>query len=445
MKQGTLITKIIMFILFAGVALYLGVYILHSLSDPFSSAMAYQDTLDDTVEATGILVRDEQALSQGSSIMDILPDEGARVAANQEIAVLYQNNTALERKRELDQLITQRKQLELALNSGSSLSDAAKLEHEILSSILSLRAGAEGGDLSDVEADALSLRTQIMQREFVYSASGDTALVLAETILQLDEQISRLQTQSSADTTSIYAPCSGLFSGVSDGLEEVLTPEFLKSADVNQLKSYIGKQGSNREDSVGKLITGTRWYFATVVDSSVASRLQPGDSLTVAFSKDFTGEVSMKVERVDKVSEEGCVLVLSSDRHLKDVTMLRTQTVKLIFTRYTGIRVPKQALRMETFSQTNSETGVVTTTQRLGVYTVAGAQAEFNLVDIVREGSNYYLVAPSEDARTKAIAKNENGYYLYTALDPADLHIIRAGDEIIINASGLFNGKVVLE
>lgn len=445
MKQGTLITKIIMFILFAGVALYLGIYILQSLSDPFSSAMAYQDTLDDSVEATGILVREEQPLSHGSSIMDVLPDEGERVAANQEIAVLYQNNSALERMRELDRLVTQREQLELALNSGSSLSDAAKLEHEIISSLLSLRGGAEGGDLSSVESDALSLRTQILQREFVYSASGDTALILAETILQLDEQISRLQTQSSTDTTSIYAPCSGLFSGVSDGLEEVLTPDFLESTTADQLKSYIGRQGSSSEDSVGKLITGTRWYFAAVVDSSTAARLQPGDTLTVAFSKDFTGEIEMDVERVDKPSEENCILVLSSDRHLKDVTMLRTQTVKLIFTRYTGVRVPKQALRMETFTETNAETGAVTTTQRLGVYTVAGAQAEFNLVDIVREGSNYYLVAPAEDARTKAIAKNENGYYLYTALDPADLHIIRAGDEIIINASGLFDGKVVLE
>lgn len=446
MKQGTLITKIIMFILFAAVALYLGIYAVRSLSDPFSSVMAYQDSLDDSVEATGVVVRQEQVLSSGADIMDILPEEGERVAARETVAILYQNSDALERKKQLQQLQQQRDQLQYALNNGNSLGDAAKLEQQIIQSILSLRSDTAGGDLSSVESDALDLRTQVLQREFTYSATGDSAAALTEAIAELDGQIGQLQGQSSAETTSVSAPCSGLFSGLTDGFESVLTPESLETMTAAQLGTYIGASGSVDGTPVGKLITGTRWYFATVIDPGTANRLQPGDTITAAFSKDFTGEVDMRVEQVGSEEEEGCLLVLSSDRNLKDVTLLRTQTVELIFKRYTGIRVPKQALHMETMTRTDEETGETVQEQKIGVYTVVGAQAEFNLVDIVREGSDYYLVTPSEEARSLVVTWTDGAYYLSAPRTAdAEFHILRAGDEVIVTASGLHNGKVVLE
>ncbi|MGM9606133.1 MAG: HlyD family efflux transporter periplasmic adaptor subunit [Oscillospiraceae bacterium] len=445
MKQGTLITKIVMFILFAGVALYLAIYAVRSLSDPLTTTMAYRDTLDDSVEATGVLVREEQVLSNGAAIMDVLPEEGQRVAAGETVAILYQNSDALDRKKQLQSLEQEREQLQAALNSGSSLSDAAKLEQQIISSILALRANTAGGDLYTLESDALSLRTQVLQREFVYSSSGDSAAALTAAIADLDAQIAQLKSQSSSETTSVYAPCSGLFSWLADGLESTLTPTSLETMTAAQLKAFTHGTSSPEGTPVGKLITGDRWYFAAVVEPSTARRLQPGDTITVAFSRDFTGEVDMRVERVGDEEADGCVLVLSSARNLKDVTQLRTQTVDLIFERYTGIRVPKQALRMETITSTDSKTGEKVQTQMIGVYTVVGAKAEFKPVDIVREGSDYYLVTPSETARSYIIKEKDGEYYLATPSASQSLPILRAGDEIIVSAPDLYNGKVVLE
>lgn len=445
MKQGTLITKIVMFILFAGVALYLAIYAVRSLTDPFTTAMAYQDVLNDSVETTGMLVREEQALSGGADIMDVLPEEGERIAAGETIAILYQNSDALTRKKQLQALEQERDQLQYALNHGSSLNDTAKLEQQIIDSILALRAGTAGGDLSALESTALSLRTQVLQREFTYSASSDSAAVLSETIAELNQEIANLETQVSGVTTSIYAPCSGLFSMLSDGLEATLTPASLETMTASEFKTISAQAGSNENTNVGKLITGDRWYFVTVVEPSTAKRLQPDDTITVAFSYDFTGEVSMLVERVGKEEDGGCILVLSSKRNLKDVTLLRTQTVDLIFEQYTGIRVPKQALHMETITSTDSETGQPVQTQMIGVYTVVGAQAEFKPVEIVREGSDYYLVTPSETARRYVIAENDGVYYLKTPSATQSLPILRAGDEIIVSSPDLYIGKVVLE
>lgn len=424
MKQGTLITKIVISLMFAAVVIYLAVYAVRSLTDPFTSVIAYYDSLNDSVEVTGVLVREELALSNGAAIMDILPEEGERVAAGETVAILYQSSDALDRKKQLQELEQEREQLQYALTSGGSLGDAAKLEQQIIASILALRSSTAGGDLSALESNALSLRTQVLQREFAYSASGDSAAALAETITALDLQISQLSAQSYYDTTSIYAPCSGLFSGQADGYEATLTPEMLDTMTAGQLSAISGGTAFAQETSVGKLITGDRWYFAAVVDPSTASRLQPGDTITVAFSRDFTGEVNMRVERVGSKEAEGCVLVLSSSRYLKDVTLLRFQTVELIFKQYTGIRVPKQALHMETQTTINAETKEEIQKQVLVVYAVVGHQAEKKPVEIVREGSDYYLVTPTDNTTKKRL---------------------RAGDEIIVTATDLYDGKVVLE
>lgn len=433
MKQSTLITKIVMFFLLAAVVCYMAIYAVQSFTNPFSTALAYQDVLDDSVEVTGVVVRQEQALSGGSGIVDILPDEGERVAAGEAVAVLYQSQDALDRKKQLQTLELELAQLEYALSTGGNLSDAAKLEQQIVSSILTLRSNLSNGDLSSLESDALTLRTQVLQRDFAYSASGDSAAVLTQSVSEREQQIAALKTQISAASSSIYAPRSGLFSGQSDGLESILTPNTLESITAEQLKNLPA--GTSSPDSVGKLITGDRWYFAAVVEPSVAKRLSVGDSVILAFSRDYTGEITMTVDRIDHAEDSDCVLILVTDRDLKDITLLREQTVDLIFKRYTGIRVPKQALRMETLTITDSETEEQTQAQAIGVYTVVGAQAEFKPVEIVREGSDYYLV---NSAKSSA-------FFQTISAAEAKLRTLRAGDEIIVAAKDLYDGKVVLE
>lgn len=433
MKQSTLITKIVMFILLAAVVLYLAISAVQSFIDPFSTTVAYQDVLDDATEVTGVVVREEQALSGGAGIVDVLPDEGERVAAGETVAVLYQSQDALDRKKQLQTLELELEQLKYALSSGGNLSDAAKLEQQIVSSILTLRANTAKGDLSSLESDTLTLRTQVLQRDFAYSASDDSASVLTDSIAEREQQISVLKNQISTATTSIRAPYSGLFSGRSDGLETTLTPVLLETVTAVELNRLPA--GTESNDTVGKLITGDKWYFAAVVEPAAAKRLRVGDSVTAAFSRDYTGEVAMTVDRIGPEEEVGCVLILSADRGLKEITLLREQTVDLIFKRYTGIRIPKQALRMEAVSAADGQTETQTETQVLGVYAVAGAQAQFKPVEIVREGSDYYLVSPAE----------ESAYFQTLSASEARLRTLRAGDEIIVTATDLYDGKVVLE
>ena len=99
-----------------------------------------------------------------------------------------------------------------------------------------------------------------------------------------------------------------------------------------------------------------------------------------------------------------------------DMTLLREQNAELIISAYDGLRVPKNALRVD-------ENGVS------GVDCHVGRVAYFKPVSIVYQGSDYCLVEPGTIE-----AATESQKSLYT---------LRPNDEVIVSAGELYNGKVV--
>ena len=129
----------------------------------------------------------------------------------------------------------------------------------------------------------------------------------------------------------------------------------------------------------------------------------------------------MKVERVGETPENGRVaVVLSSDRYLSETTLLRKQTVELVFDSQTGIRVPTQAVRVEERTVTDPEQELVT-----GVYVLVGQQAEFKPVTILAQLEDFALVKSADGSDGKKA--------------------LRAGDEVILSSVELFDGKVITQ
>ena len=115
------------------------------------------------------------------------------------------------------------------------------------------------------------------------------------------------------------------------------------------------------------------------------------------------------------------LVVFSSDRYLSRTTLLRRQTAELIFDSWSGLRVPKEAVHMVKTAREDPETGATTQTSRLGVYVLVGGRAEFKAVEVVTEGADYYIV--------RGLATGSRA--------------LRAGDEIILNALGLYDGQLL--
>ena len=418
MKESTLATKIMIGILCLGVAAYLAIYIIRGWGGELATTRAYTYSIDVGQEAQGILVRTEIPLAGGSGYVDQILPEGAKAAAGDPVALLYGDPSALTTRQSIRALEAEIEQLQYALGDRTQSADAARLDAQVISSIVSLRSLAAGGDLTGLDDCALSLRSMVFKRDYAY---GDTGAVdqLAQLIADKQGQLAQHYHSLNQVSTTVYAPASGVYSAGTDGWEGVAPPGILDNITADGLDELLHQQHSPAPGTVGKLITDSTWYYAALLDGT-GTGLQSGRRYTLSFSGDYFGQLSMTLERV-VLDGDRTLAVFSCRSHLADTTLLRLQTVDVVTQRIEGIRVPRQALRVETVEET-AEDGSIRHVNRYGVFTVVGAQAEWHEVEVLYTDESYYLVRPAR---------------------PDDASRLRAGDEVIFNSSGIYDGKVV--
>ena len=417
MKQGTIFTRIAMLIILLALVGYLAITAWRGLTDPFSTTLAYSYTEDDGAEVEGILVREEQVLPGQTGIVDLRVDEGERVGVGQAVAYLYQSEEAVARQQTIRALTLEAEQLRAAMTLTDT-GDAARLDETIIRQTVELRSAAAQKDFTALEDQVLDLKSTVLQRAYTYGQEGTGALQTRLT--ELRGEIDALRSQAERDTRAVTAPASGTFSALVDGYEGVVTPDSLADLTPDSLAQLLDQKMTEDSAALGKLITDPTWYFAALVPAETAQRLLPGHQVTLRFSRDFSGDLSATVESVGE-GEGQVVVILSSQDGLARTTLLRRQTVELVFDSRTGLRVPKQAVHLTEETVTDPDTGEEETRTVYGVYAVVGARAEFKPVEILEDSGEFYLVTPVASDKTA----------------------LRAGDEIVISARDLYDGKVV--
>jgi len=419
MKESTLATKVMIAILCLGVGVYLAIYLFRGWEDPLLTTYAYTYAQDLGMEATGILIRRETVLPDaGGSYVDHILSEGEKASAGQGVALLYSDSSVLATRQSIRALEAEIEQLEYALAFGTQTGSASRLDAQVLSSITALRALTAGGDLTALEDCTLNLRTVVFKRDYTY---GDTAAASQLGLLIEDKQAQLRQLNASLNQVSrtVYAPVSGVFSGSVDGWEASVTPDGLDELTVAGLSALLSQKPVPQPGAVGKLITDSTWYFAALLPSA-GTELQSGRTYTLNFSGDYFGQIPMKLERM-ALDGDQTLAIFSCRSHLSDTTMMRVQTVDVVIRQIEGIRIPRKALRVETETVTR-EDGTTAQVNHYGVYTVVRSQAEWQEVELLYTADSYYLVRP---------------------VDQAAAYRLRAGDEIILNSSGIYDGKVV--
>lgn len=421
MKQGRpLITFVIA--LFAGaLVLYFLISLWKTFQDPFTTTYTYSYTLNDSFQTEGLIIRDEQVLSGSSGIVDVTRGEGEKVGVNQTVALIYRDDQARQSQEQQEALRLEITQLQYALGQGEDVSSAAKLNDDILNAMVSLRAASAQQDFSDLEDQVLEVKGKVLRREYTYSDELSTDSLTAR-LQELETQYQTLRNQSYSAITQVTAPMSGTFSTLVDGYEGLINSESAANLTPQALQDLLNQNPSGDSAAVGKLIFSDKWYFAAVVTQEEGERLEQEGTLTLRFAGDFTQDISMKVEKVNQDDQGQAVVLLSSDRYLEQTTLLRRETAELIFNSRTGLRVPKSALRMVTSTSTDEETGETTETNTLGVYVVTAGRAEFKPVTILTEGDDFYVVQSVRE----------------------DKKALRAGDEVIVQATGLYDGQLLL-
>ncbi len=412
MKPGALVTRLVIILLLAAVLIYLGVYIWQGFSDPYQLVVTYAYEVDDDAAMDGVVVRAERRVEGQARLAEVLPQEGERVSAGAAVARIYQNETALGDHREARTLELELEQLRYAMRRGDTVTDAKELDGQLVSNLSQLKSSVSSGSLGELEERGLSIRSLVVKRTSDAATGVAGVAQLQETAQAVETRLNALNASAAQGTQLVTVNRGGVFSGMADGLEETLTPESLETLTVGDLDRLQSRGVQADENALGKLITDATWYYVTALDSADAARLTEGGRCDVVFSGDFNREIEMTLERLGPDEDGRRLAVFSSDRYLNQVTLCRFLSARVVFERFTGVRVPDKALRV-----LDNDDGTTT----LGVWTLVGRQAEFKQVEVVREGDGFFLVRGTDSNRK----------------------VLRPGDTIILSNRELHEGKVI--
>lgn len=418
MKNSSFATKCLLLAVTLGVLAYFGIQGLDYLSDPLTTTLAYNYQVEEGTDLSGYVVREERVLADDAGgLLRLQRSEGERVSAGGTVALVYADQTSLDRQQEIDELTGRIDQLQFAQEASVGSEVLLKLDAQIMRSLLAYRSELAAGRLDNAEEHETELRSLVLKRDYTNSDSED----LSGQIAELQGRLKELKAQAASSVRRVTAPVSGLYSAVVDGYETVLTPDALADMTPSQLNTV--KADETVASQTGKLILGDCWYYAVTMSAEQTEALRDaGGSMTLRFAKGVEQDQTVTLYAVGPEEQGRVVVTFRGEYNLAQLTLLRRQSAQLIRRTVAGIRVPNEALRAAN-TKVDQE-GNRTTAEGLGVYCVVGMEARFKPVEVVYSGDGFVLVRSA------------------AASDQESLRL-RPGDEIIISAKDLYDGKVV--
>lgn len=418
MKNSSFGTKCLLLAVTLGVLAYFGIQGLQYLGDPLTTTLAYNYQVEEGMDLSGYVVRREQVLAdEASGLLRLQRSEGEKVGAGGTVALVYADQASLDRQREIDELSGRIEQLQFAQEASLGSEVSLKLDAQIMRSLLDYRAELAAGRLDNAEEHETELKSLVLKRDYTYSDTED----LSGQIAELQSQLKELKAQTASSVRAVKAPVSGVYSAVVDGYETVLTPGLLADMTPSQLNAVQADETLTSQ--TGKLILGDSWYYAVTMSADQAKALRDsGGTMTLRFAKGVEQDQTVTLYAVGPEEQGRVVVTFRGEYNMAQVTLLRRQSAQLIWRTVAGIRVPNEALRAAN-TKVDQE-GNRTTVESLGVYCVVGMEARFKPVEVLYSGDGFVLVRST------------------AASDQESLRL-RPGDEIIISAKDLYDGKVV--
>lgn len=377
--------------------------VLRGLSVPIQTATVLEYESSAGYYASGYIVREETVLTSASPITSLVLSEGQMASTGEPVAMGYTSGDAQSRQTQIAHLEEQLSQLTYAGSTALAVFDQATLDAHIRQELLDMAVTLGKGRMDDVSQSAPRLKGLVLRR----MADEQDVLAMQQHISALQSEIARLKQESSGNVTVIRAPHAGYFSGTTDGFESTLTPASITAMSPSEVENL--SPGAQPAGAVGKIITGDRWYYLTTIPASEQTQIAVGDKVTVNFSQELAGSVSMTVSFVGDEENGKCTLILWAERFLQEMTLVRHQSADILFRSYDGLRVPKEAIHV-------LEDGSV------GVYVLESAICNWKSVEILHDNGETYLVK----------------------LDKSSTDHLWPGDEVILSGEDdLFDGKVI--
>ena len=367
-------------------------------------------TETDSVSGSGYVFRDETVLySDHGGVVNYVCEDGKKVTAGQALAEVHEKGSTLDRRR-MAWIDRQIAVLEQSMESSVEYADIANLQasiddqYYILSRML---ASGETGELS-LQIDQMLIGLDRL------SVMTDEKSVVTDTLDNLKNQ-KRKMLEGGGDFVTEQSSSGGYFYTDVDGYESLFTKDAFENLTAESFyrlaSSSAQTPSTDGKTSFGKLAEDSTWGFVIEIPFRSSGYFEAEQTYSIQFTENNGVSLPMTLVRSIGVAEQGTVLLLfSCDRLPTSFDFDRCQSVRIETKSVSGIYVPKKAVTYEE--------------DYPGVYILRGSVMHFRYVEIIYEGSDYYLVSTTggDAVQGKYLAEN---------------------DLVIVGGSNLFDGRIL--
>lgn len=347
------------------------------LNPTVETEMVRYDTIENSSEYDGIIIRDETVITSDSSgVLESVAIENDVVKRGKMVASVYTGSVDKETQNKLKQVNARIAEITGAQESSLVFEgDQAKIESNISTRISDLIISINDKNIRHVSELKGDLNVLIDKKMEVSGESGSVATMLDE----LQAQKQQYENMLSSTKQNLYAPQAGIYSTNIDGFEQVLSGNALSAMTVEDFKTVDDTEPElveGADQPVCKIVSNVEWYAAMLVEEKKAAEMKLGQSVYIKLGESAE-EYNATISYISPASGKKCVVGITVTEYSDEAMKNRKTPITLITNKYSGIKIPIKAVRVNNGQQ--------------GVYTVTEGLMKFKKADIIYKDDNYAI------------------------------------------------------
>ena len=417
----TTVKNAALFLLMIFLVVYAFFQILPTFTQSIEVETALLVSVYDTTVTTGYIFRDEEVIqSTANGVPVTLVKDGERISKGQPFANVYSEESSAGLQEQINAIDRKIEILSKSIvDTDLYVTDITKTDDEINGYFDTLFASVAQGNLSEAVNTEKNLLVSLNKKDLIIHVSDG----YQNEIAALQAERSALQSRIRSVSQQLSASTSGYYYGDTDGYENIFTVQALDNLSIESFHTLISSEpAKNPSGNFGKIVKDFVWYLVCQTDKFSAAPYQAGNYYRLTFPAFSEDELKMELTDVISVtSEETALLVFRGNTAPEGFPYLRMQEVDICNEGYTGLAVPKEALRIVNGKQ--------------GVYILDGDIVRFRLVQILFENEDSYIVSAEAPTASADDTEGED--------DRPVERYLSLYDSIIVSGKALFDGKTV--
>ena len=401
LKRAAVILAALLLLVYVGFQVYM------ATATPLATETVGRATAYETLEATGMVFRDESVLPEatGKGFLFYTVQNGGRVAKGGTIADRYASQADALAQQELDALDAEIADLR-SINAQGTANRASltAINQQIDTTWQAIARAGQTGSLETITELRTRLLTLLNKQQITIGRVEN----FDERLAALEAERTKLVKSFRPSGGKVTSPVAGYFISHLDGYESYCTTKDVTEMTVAKLHEALEYQPTV-PSGIGKVVGNYEWYLACELSVEHAAELKAGAMIEVEMPLITSEAVPMTVAAVNKDGEGRAVLVLQCTQMSPALSIARTEQIRIRLKKHEGVRIPDKAIY---FNEA----------QEPGAYVQAGNTLSFRRIRI--------LYHDTVDKFAVCELTEEAGF-------------VRLYDKIVVKGEELYDGKPV--